>query len=1044
MEKAREAGNIPRFPVYVLFFLSGACGLIYEIVWTRLLTLVMGSTIYSISTVLTAFMGGLALGSFFAGRVITGRKDELKIYGFLEGVIGVYCLLIPFFIDLFVPLYKNLYLSLSDSHFTFSLVRFLISFLILLVPATLMGATLPIMTKYFTRHKEKIGGAIGKVYAINTFGAVAGSFGAGFFLLPFFGTGFVIVLTASTNLIICFVALMYARRTDVRTPDDETTSNEIVDTGEKRSIVLTFLLFGFALSGFSAMIYQVIWTRMLTLLIGSSTYAFSLIVTAFILGIGFGSIALSRFIDRKKDLLLYFALAQLLIGTSAIFIAFAFGKLPFTMVEIISRFRTSFAMTQFAEFVLILALLLIPTTMMGALFPLVSRIYTRSLATVGRAVGNVYAANTVGAILGAFTGGFVFIPFLGMEKGLLCAVSLNFLIGFVFLLLSPYRGFVLRFTIAILWIGLSFTFEWWAPPWNRDRITMGPYIYFTEYQRRSEQSSQYAGEEIAKPSRLIYFKEGVSTTISVKKYVNGEISLQVNGKTDASSGADMSTQQLIAHIPMMLHSDPDQVLIIGLASGVTVGSIEKYPVEHITCVEISPAMVDASDFFRRFNEDALDDPRLALLIEDGRNHVLLTENRYDVIISQPTNPWISGVGSLFTLEYFELLEARLRENGIACVWLQAYGLEPEDFKMITRTFNEVFPYTSLWESLVGKDFIMIGQKKPFLIDFEILKNRFDIPAVAADLDRIGVESPLEFLKYFVSGPLNLRTYAGGGTLHTDDNSRLEFSCPRTMYSNTILRQLEHIEPFRESPVEFLSGDISPDQSSTLEAILLARRMSVAAFRSMNKGDAYSAENFLRMALTYFPGEEGARDMLTRQNAMLILKLVEMEKWEELEEISRATLNLDDTNFPATDGLSMALLGTERWKEAAVVLERGGSLYPDYAPFHANLGFTYSKMGLNDEAITSYEVAVAKDPANARYYFELGTLYFNTELFAKALQYFQKAIQNNSLFTEAFVNLGGTYARLGLLAEAKESFIKALEIEPGNKVALENLRLVTGE
>jgi len=1033
-----EERKTPRIPIYVLFFLSGACGLIYEIVWTRLLTLVMGSTIYSISTVLTAFMGGLALGSFTAGRLITGRRDELKIYGLLEGTIGIYCLFIPLIIDLFIPFYREIYLSLRDSYFYFSLLRFFISFLILLIPTTLMGATLPILTAYFTRRKERIGGTIGKVYAINTFGAVLGSFGAGFVLLPLFGIKFVIWITALTNISICLIALFYARRPLETSPEQEAASFESLETGEYRPAVLTLLLYAFALSGFASMVYQVIWTRMLTLLIGSSTYAFSLIVTAFILGIGIGSMALSRFIDRKRDLLLYFAVAELIIGTSAMAIAFFFGKLPFTMVNIINTFKTSFALTQFAEFLIILVLLLIPTTMMGVLFPLVSRIYTKNLRMVGKAVGNVYAANTIGAILGSFVGGFLFIPFLGMERGIAVALLLNFIIGFVFLLFSSFRTVPVRLLIALLWIGSCVAFEWWAPPWNKKWITMGPYLYTSAYHKQMEQYGSEMSKKINKYSRMVYFKEGVSATISVRKNMTGELSLQVNGKTDASTGADMTTQELLAHIPVLLHPRPEDVLVIGLASGVTVGSVEKYPVRSVTCVEISPAMVEASNLFRSYNGDAVDDPRLHLIIEDGRNHLLLTEDMYDVVISEPTNPWISGVGNLFTREYFRLIRQKLKEGGTACVWLQAYGLDPADFRMIVRTFLDVFPHTSLWEPVAGTDFILIGQKKPFDLNLDDIEKKFGIPGVSADLERIGIESPIEFLKFFVSGPSRLKKYSRPGEFHTDDNSRLEFSCPKSMYTNTTAKQLEEIHQYRENPLSYLTDGVSEQERKELDSILRGRGMMINAVRSLNKGDMIGAENLLKMALSYAPGEEGARTMLSRQNAKVIVKLTELSNWQELEMISRATLELDEKSFPALDGLSTALVNRNIFDEAALVLERASMLYPDYPAFHGNLGFVYASLGRNDEAIMSYEVATVKDPENSRYAYDLGVLYYNSGRFAEALHNFKNAVLHNPGFVEAYINLGGSYAKLGMIDEAKKAFREALRIDPENQIALRNL------
>jgi spermidine synthase len=631
-----------------------------------------------------------------------------------------------------------------------------------------------------------------------------------------------------------------------------------------------------------------------------------------------------------------------------------------------------------------------------------------------------------------------------METGIFIALSLNLLIGLIFLLLSSYRTIAVRTAIAVIWISLSILFEWWSPPWNKDLITMGPYMYFSEYQKQLEEIGQDLKKEISKYTRLIYFKEGVSATISVRKQITGELSLQVNGKTDASSGADMSTQELIAHIPILLHPEPRDVLVVGLASGVTVGSVEKYPVETITCVEISPAMIEASNIFRRFNGNALDDPRLTLLIEDGRNHVLLAESQYDVIISQPTNPWISGVGNLFTREYFQLLDDRLRDDGTACVWLQAYGLEPDDFKMIVRTFNDIFPYTALWESLVGKDYILVGQKRPFQLSLDEIERNFDNPDVRKDLERIGVLSPGEFLKFLIVGPSQLRAYAGTGKLHTDDNSRLEFSCPKAMYTNTILLQLEAVAPFRENPLMLLTGgtdELLEERKRELNAVIRARAMTVEAVLAMNRSDIIRAESFLRMALTYFPGEDEARYLLTRHNAQLIVRHLGLGNWKELEAISRATLDLDKENFPGLDGLSTSLINLDLFEDAIPFLEKGARAYPDYAPFHANLGYAYARLDRHEEAVAPYETAVSKDPYNARYAFDLGLLYFNQGRVNESIEYYRRATLIEPSFIEAHINLGSALARLGKLEEARQSFRRALNIDPDNELVLRNLRMI---
>ncbi|MEE9610175.1 MAG: fused MFS/spermidine synthase, partial [Desulfatiglandales bacterium] len=672
MKKVTDKGSLslrrtrPLILTFLLF--SGFCGLIYEILWMKMLTLVIGNTIFSITTVLTAFMGGLALGSFLAGRFIDKIKDPLRIYGILEGGIGAYALLLPLFIAGTEPLFRFIYQNIDPSFYAFSLIRFFVCGIILLVPTTLMGATLPILSKYFVEKQTNLGWNVGMLYGVNTFGAVVGSFAAGFVLIPTLGINWTIYLAALLNLSICAGMLKLAKnRVQWEPSESKEKSKDKKQKKRAEEVVLEgwgtiqlVVMVGIGISGIAAMIYQISWTRVLLLSIGSSVYAFALIVTAFICGLALGSLIIAKFIDRRKDLVLWLALMQGAIGISALLIVPLLGKLPIFIAEIVFNSSNSFQHIHFAEFAIIFVLILVPTLMMGAAVPMAIKICTTDVKRVGRFFGDVYAINTLGAIIGSFMAGFLLIPWLGAQNSILIAVAMNIFAAGIIFLRAPTLSLPGRFAGALVTAVIALLVWFPISRWDQSILTSGLYLYSDLYKNISAKKRIGLEGAVKQGLQIIFFKEGLHALVSVKKTFEGDIALEINGKTDASAKGDASTQLMLGHLPLLLHQDAREVLVIGLGSGMTLGAVERYPVKRVDVVEIETAVVEANDYFREFTGDALNDHRVNLIVADGRNHLALARRQYDVIISEPSNPWISGMANLFTREFFDLTKRRLR------------------------------------------------------------------------------------------------------------------------------------------------------------------------------------------------------------------------------------------------------------------------------------------------------------------------------------------------------------------------------------------------
>ncbi len=529
--------------VFWCFLASGGMSLILEGTLTRLLRFVLGNTTLAITTVLCAFMAGLALGSYVAGRLSDRTSRLLRMYGLMEGAVGVSCLLLPFAIQALEPAYRWMYLHLQDTPLTLSLARFLLCGLLLLVPSTFMGATLPVLTRWASLRQGQLGRSVARMYAINSAGAAAGALVCGFLLLPGIGLTWTLRLACGVDIAICILMLVLDRKWDVAAgqapqdaqPVEQATPPEVI------SETLRFgLLVAYGLSGAAAMVYEVAWTRGLALVIGSSVYAFSLMLAAFILGLAVGSAIIARYIDRLRNQVYWFAVMELGIGLSAMVALPLIGLLPILMVPVVLWLAGSFMTLQMAEFVLILLIMMVPTTLMGAAFPLVCRLCVSRSGRLGRSVGSVYAANTVGAIVGTFVCSFILIPRLGTQNAVLVAVASNILIGVALVLTAPGTAWVRR-AVAVLAV---VPFAAWAfhgiQRWDPSIIASGAYIYAERLAPVEADAGSIRDRMHRVP--VVFHKEDMCTAVTVRKYANGVRTLAVGGKVDASSRGDLSTQ----------------------------------------------------------------------------------------------------------------------------------------------------------------------------------------------------------------------------------------------------------------------------------------------------------------------------------------------------------------------------------------------------------------------------------------------------------------------------------------------------------------------
>ncbi len=815
---------MPSVLVYVLFFLSGAAGLVYELIWVRELIFVFGGTTYAVTTVLVAFMAGLGLGSYLAGRWSAGLQRPQRVYGALEIAVGLYALAVPVLLAAAEPVYRGLYGHLGQTPGLLTLARFLLSVGVLIVPTTCMGATLPVLVRYVTLAGGAVGRTVGVLYGINTLGAVLGVLAAGFWLIPGCGLARTTWIAAAANIGIGAAALTLlrvrvgmaaqpvrearaARRGVPATREEARATAGARDRARPRELapqgpaVRWAVLAGFAVSGFAAMVYQIAWTRALILSVGSSTYSFTCILAAFILGLAVGSLAVARWVDRWGQPARLFGVCELAIGVVATLIVPIHGRIPLAAHALVTQHAQHYSALLTWQFLLIIAVTFVPTFLMGAIFPLVTRALARASDEAGAATGRAYAVNTLGTIAGSLLAGFVLIrsEVLGVQNAIVLASILNGVVGAGLVLLTAEptrrRRMAVRAGAALAAIPVVALV---AGRWDPLLLNSAPYLG-REQAWRSRREMQ-----------TLFVADGVDMTVAVLRAEKNPdaLSLTVNGKPDASTApGDMTTQLLLGHVPALLGAQNRTACVIGLGSGTTLSALARHAsFERLDMVEIADEVIRAAALFAPYNYGVLtDDPRVRMIRADGRNHLLLTNQTYDVIVSEPSNPWISGVANLFTREFLGLTRARLQSDGVLAVWLHGYMMSQHDFQMIVRTLFEVYDSVSLWHLTEG-DYLLVASPQPLRIALERFTARFEALPVRNDLYRIGLYRPAQILGRFIAADGRLREWAAGAPVHTDDNALLEFSAPRYLFAGefgqlaaSFLQMLMPVQAYLDTP-----------------------------------------------------------------------------------------------------------------------------------------------------------------------------------------------------------------------------------------------------
>ena len=806
------------------------------------------------------------------------------------------------------------------------------------------------------------------------------------------------------------------------------------------------------------------WTRLLVQILGPTTYAFSTVVAIFIVGIAGGAAIASRLVSRVQPGA-GLACALLMSAALALAAASAVDWSLLTIAEIVSRPNYGFDDVLRRQVLLVTCLLLPMTLAFGAAFPFAVGMATGSTSGKASASANattnkpadesvtehislVYAVNTIGAILGSLLSGFVLIPALGLHGTIRLVATVATTVAVVILIRTARAGGrTLGFALAG---GVAVAIAM-VPEWDRLLLSSGAYKYAPAMRGPGLQTALTAGA-------LVSYREGSTGTVAVRR-LTGTTSLAIDGKVDASNAGDMLTQRLLAHMPLLLHPQPKRAAILGLGSGVTLGSALTHPLDQATVLEISREVVDASKYFEAENHAALADPRTRLIVGDGRTHLMLGRQQYDVIVSEPSNPWMAGIASLFTREFFQGARDRLAPGGVLCQWAHTYDISQDDLRSIVGTFLSVFPNGTLW--LVGDaDVLLLGSTESLDARIAGMADAMTRPGVAADLASVGVSGAFSLVSLFVAQGQPLQAWAAGAPLQTDDRSQLEFSGPRSIFGAArddnaeALRELAAASPkppavaaaiaaaspgqWRDRGLMFLRADANRPAYADLVRALEANPDDPVALDAMVR----AAANLNRVADAQAVLARLASDS-ARTSAKLTLSrvLASQGNVDEAIRIPFTVLQANPSNVPALEQLASVLSDIGDTSRLEPVVARLVKEAPQSAWAHYYAASLFFLQNRHDMALRAARNAVSIDPKHAKAYNLMGACLASMGQTDAARTAFETSIKADPREPGTYTNLATLELQSGNRDRAIRYFAEALTVDPTSQSAREGLAAV---
>jgi predicted membrane-bound spermidine synthase len=769
-----------------LFLCSGATALVYEVVWSKFLTQMLGSTVYAQTVVLAVFMGGLALGNRLAGKRADSFEHPIRIYGILEIGIGVYGCLFPQFFSVADRTFVALGSHVLEHGWLLLGLKALFSVALLLLPTVLMGATLPLLASWLKSHYEDPGRQSALFYAINSIGAVLGAAIAGFYLVEEWGLAGAVLVAGTTNLLVGATAFLMDRH--------EATLEPAPAGGDIRpaAISLGRVPLIVAATGGISMGLEILASRSLALVFGSSLQSFAVVLIGFILGIGLGSTAISavRLKTVRIEYLIVGVLSAAALWVGLLIIGIQQGVQLYVQAKLgLSRTITGYYYHQFLTAAVAVTVLGVPAALIGSVLPLLIRTAAPNTDSLAHAVGRMLTWNTCGAVGGVLLTGFVLMPLFGLRAAFLI-LALG-LVTAAFLLAWPKRSIAplsVCGATAVLLVGtLIFGGEGW-------RLVMSSGVF--RWPANQTQVAQTM-ESRKQHMKLLFYEDAPDATVCVEQgdgtFVGDALALRINGKPDASSYRDMCTQLLSGHLPLLARPESKDVFILGVGSGITGGAVVGHPVTNLTLVDNCAPIFRAAREFDRFNRGVLTNPVVRSRVEDARTVLKLSPQKYDVLITEPSNPWTAGIGSVFTLEFYELVASRLKTGGILLQWFHLYENNDALVALVLRTVGRTFPFMEIWDCGAG-DVLIMASQRPWNSSPDAFRVAFERPGPKGDFEFLGIKSPEALMLRQVASQRTAFAIAHPvGPIQTDMYPILEYESPKAFFVGSVAQIINNFD-----------------------------------------------------------------------------------------------------------------------------------------------------------------------------------------------------------------------------------------------------------
>lgn len=786
----------PYLPILLLLFIgSGCAALIYEVVWFQLLQLAIGSSAVSLGALLGTFMGGMCLGSLLLPRKVDARHHPLKVYGWIELGIGALGLIVLFAI----PLIDRLYAGIASYGLNNVFARAVVAAICLLPPTLLMGASLPAIARWIETTPQGVSW-LGFFYGGNIAGAVFGCLLAGFYLLRVHDMAFATYVAVAINTGVGLLALTMAEKTSY-TPSAAASADDLAP--RSRSVYAVI-----AISGFCALGAEVVWTRLLATMMGATVYTFSIILSVFLIGLGLGSSAGSMIARGTPRPRVALGWAQMLAAFGIAWTAYMLAEsVPYWPIDplLSSNVWFNFQIDLMRTFWTVLP----PALFWGASFPLAMAAVAAPGADPARVAGETYAANTVGAIFGAVLFAIVFIPTFGTQgsqKMLMALAAFAALVALVPVVNQWGNRAIPALTLTAAFVGIVFLIM------NLARVPWEPLAY-----GRRAITTRDAGN-------ALYIGEGMNSSIVISELPSGRIYFHVSGKTEASTEPfDMRLQRMLGHISALAHPDPKSVLIVGFGAGVTAGSFTTYDsILKIVICELEKLIPPAAtQYFGAENYNVLNDRRTEVHYDDARHFVLTTDQKFDIITSDPIHPWVKGAATLYSKEYFEECKRHLNPGGIITQWVPLYESDLETVKSEIATFFEVFPNGTIWANNVegqGYDVVLLGRNDAATIDLDQVQSRLDQHSRAAQsLSEVGFASAADLFSTYSGSAEHMRAWLSTAQINRDLNLRLQYLAGMGAIYQSAPEIMNEIEQYRRYPEGLFVG--SPETLGLMQQLM---------------------------------------------------------------------------------------------------------------------------------------------------------------------------------------------------------------------------------